>query len=341
MKYIFSTFMLASFCMLALTACTNDEAETSSLSGQEVRLSFSVDGVQVKSPLAAAADDYYNEDNLKKVAIILKQTKSSNAVDHAPGKPAYNYAPAHWEKKVDGTWGAVDTSADNVLLWKTGSATDTHEVVRFIAYAPDITAQQVVTTSGNYDNFSIKEDQTKAADRLASDLVLYEAKAQGSSGKIIVNPSTPINLEHKMCRFSLTLTARNEFDTPGLQIKKVSVIGVLPQAGGGGGTPTTVYSTQEETIKADASASRSFIIGPGTQTLTLKIEADDLSVTPNVHHIYTLPLDKDKEYGSAIQYNIQVFLGKDKVVLSSDGITISNWKEWTPDREGDDHLETD
>lgn len=341
MKYIFSTFMLASFCMLALTACTNDEAETSSLSGQEVRLSFSVDGVQVKSPLAAAADDYYNEDNLEKVAIILKQTEDSSTADHAPGKPAYNYAPAHWEKKADGTWGAVDTSTGNVLLWKTGSAIDTHEVVRFIAYAPDITAQQVVTTSGNYDNFSIKEDQTKAADRLASDLVLYEAKAQGSSGKIIVNPSTPINLEHKMCRLSLTLTARNEFDTPGLQIKKVSVIGVLPQAGGGGGTPTTVYSTQEETIKADASASRSFIIGPGTQTLTLKIEADDLSVTPNVHHIYTLPLDKDKEYGSAIQYNIQVFLGKDKVVLSSDGITISNWKEWTPDREGDDHLETD
>lgn len=339
MKYIYSTFMLASFCMLALTACTNDEAETSSLSGQEVSLSFSVDGVQVKSSRAAAADDYYNEDNLEKVAIILKQTEDSSTADHAPGKPAYNYAPAHWEKKVDGTWGAVDTSADNVLLWKTGSATDTHEVVRFIAYAPDITAQ--VTTEGNYDNFSIKEDQTKAADRLASDLVLYEAKAQGSSGKIIVNPSTPINLEHKMCRLSLTLTARNEFDTPGLQIKKVSVIGVLPQAGGGGGTPTTVYSTQEETIKADASASRSFIIGPGTQTLTLKIEADDLSVTPNVHHIYTLPLDKDKEYGSAIQYNIQVFLGKDKVVLSSDGITISNWKEWAPDREGDDHLETD
>lgn len=338
MKYIFSTFMLASFCMLALTACTNDEAETSSLSGQEVRLSFSVDGVQVKSPRAAAADDYYNEDNLEKVAIILKQTEDSSTADHAPGKPAYNYAPAHWEKKADGTWGAVDTSTGNVLLWKTGSAIDTHEVVRFIAYAPDITAQQVVTTSGNYDNFSIKEDQTKAADRLASDLVLYEAK---SSGKIIVNPSTPINLEHKMCRLSLTLTARNEFDTPGLQINKVSVIGVLPQAGGGGGTPTTVYSTQEETIKADASASRSFIIGPGTQTLTLKIEADDLSVTPNVHHIYTLPLDKDKEYASAIQYNIQVFLGKDKVVLSSDGITISNWQEWIPDKEGDDHLETD
>lgn len=340
MKYIFSTFMLASFCILALTACTNDEAETSSLSGQEVSLSFSVDGVQVKSPRAAVADDYYNEDNLKKVAIILKQTEGSNAADHAPGKPAYNYAPAHWEKKADGTWGAVDTSTDNVLLWKTGSATDTHEVVRFIAYAPDITAQEVVGTSGNYDNFSIKEDQTKAADRLASDLVLYDAKAEGDLGKIIVNPSTPINLEHKMCRLSLTLTARNEFDASGLKIKKVSVIGVLPQAGGGG-KPITVYSIQEETIKADVSASRSFIIGPGTQTLTLKIEADDLSVTPGVHHIYTLPLDKDKEYASSAQYNIQVFLGKDKVELSSDGITISNWKQWTPDKEGDDHLETD
>lgn len=338
MKYLFSTFMLASFCILALTACTNDEAETSSLSGQEVSLSFSVDGVQVKSPRAAAADDYYNEDNLEKVAIILKQTEDSSAADHAPGKPAYNYAPAHWEKKTDGTWGAVDTSADNVLLWKTGSATDTHEVVRFIAYAPETTVQ--VTTEGNYDNFSIKKDQTKAADRLASDLVLYEAKAQGSSGKIIVNPSTPINLEHKMCRLSLTLTARNEFDASGLKIKKVSVIGVLPQAGGRG-TLTTIYSTQEETIKADASASRSFIIGPGTQTLTLKIEADDLSVTPGVHHIYTLPLDIDKEYASATQYNVQVFLGKDKVELSSDGITISNWQEWIPDKEGDDHLETD
>lgn len=340
MKYIFSTFMLASFCILALTACTNDEAETSSLSGQEVSLSFSVDGVQVKSPRAAVADDYYNEDNLKKVAIILKQTEGSNAADHAPGKPAYNYAPAHWEKKANGTWGAVDTSTGNVLLWKTGSATDTHEVVRFIAYAPDITAQQVVTTSGNYDNFSIKKDQTKAADRLASDLVLYEAKAQGNSSKIIVNPSTSINLEHKMCRLSLTLTARNEFDASGLKIKKVSVIGVLPQAGGGG-TPITVYSTQEETIKADVSASRSFIIGPGIQTLTLKIEAVDLSATVNADRIYTLPLEKNKSYTSAAQYNIQVFLGKDKVELSSDGITISNWKEWTPDREGDDHLETD
>ena len=337
MKYIFSTFMLASFCMLALTACTNDEAETSSLSGQEVSLSFSVDGVQVKSPRAAVVVDYHNEDNLEKVAIILKQTEDSNAADHAPGKPAYNYAPAHWEKKADGTWGAVDTSTDNVLLWKTGSATDTHEVVRFIVYAPDTTTQ--VTTEGNYDNFSIKEDQTKAADRLASDLVLYKAKAEGNPSKIIVNPSTPINLEHKMCRLSLTLTARNEFDAS-LQIKKVSVIGVLPQAGGGG-TSTTVYSTQNETIKADASASRSFIIGPGTQTLTLKIEAADLSATPNANHIYTLPLDKDKEYASATQYNIQVFLGKDKVELSSDGITISKWKEWIPDKGGDDHLETD
>lgn len=339
MKYIFSTFMLASFCILALTACTNDEAETSSLSGQEVSLSFSVDGVQVKSPRAAVADDYYNEDNLEKVAIILKQTEGSNAADHAPGKPAYNYAPAHWEKKESGTWGAVDTSAGNVLLWKTGSATDTHEVVRFIAYAPETTTQ--VTTSGNYDKFIIKEDQTMAADRLASDLVLYEAKAQGGSGKIIVNPSTPINLEHKMCRLSLTLTARNEFDAPGLQIKKVSVIGVLPQAGGGGGTSITVYSTQEEQIMADASASRSFIIGPGTQTLTLKIEADDLSATVNADRIYTLPLEKNKSYTSATQYNVQVFLGKDKVELSSDGITISNWKEWKPDKEGDDHLETD
>lgn len=339
MKYIYSLFTLTSFAILAFTACQSDDATTSQESGQQVRLSFGVDGVQVTPSRAAATPtDYYTSDNLDKVAIILKQT-DEGAADYAPGKPAYNYASAQWEKK-DGKWGAINTSAGNVLLWKTGSATDTHEVVRFVAYAPETATATQVTTEGNYNNFSIKDNQTAATDRLASDLVLYEAKADAGSGKITVNPSTLINLEHKMCRLALTLTARNEFGDPGLQIKKVSVTGILPQANGGG-TATTVYSTQDETIKADGSASRSFIIGPGKQTLTLKIEATDLSATSNANHVYTLPLDKDKTFASASQYTIQVFLGKDKVELSPDGIGITPWQEWTPANPGDDHLETD
>ena len=331
MKYIFSTYIFTAFFLLAFTACQNDESGTADQSRQAVRLSFAVDGVKVSPSRGTVPDDYYTSDNLGKVAIILQQT--SGVADHAPSAPSYNYAPAQWSKNSEGTWGAVDADAANVLLWKTGSATDTHEVLRFIAYAPHDTDK--VTTEGNYDNFSVAADQTLAADRLASDLVFYEAQA-GNDGKITVAPATAISLAHKMCRLSVTLTTRNEFGSNGVSVSTVSVKGVLPSHSQGAAA-TTIFSDETETILGEKSTSRAFIFAQGEQTLTLEMKATNLLTGQS--HTYTLPLAK-KTFSAGTQYNLTVYLGKDKVELSKDGITITPWTKWEP-QNGEENLETD
>ena len=330
MKYIFSTIIFAACLLPVLTACKGDEPDQPR-TGEAVQLSFTVDDVHVKSTRAEAVPtDYYDAGNLNKVAIILKQSSGN---DDSPGNPNFNYAPAQWEKKSNNTWGAIDTDPKNLLLWKTGSATDTHKVLSFIAYAPHATDK--VTTEGNYDNFRIADDQTLAANRLASDLVFYQEKT-GQDGTITVNPATAINLQHKMCRLSVTLTARNEFGANGVSVSKTSVKGVLPSYSKGAAT-TTIFSDETETILGEKSSTRAFIFAPGTQTLTLEIEATDL--VANKMHTYILLLDK-KEFTSGSQYNLTVYLGKDKVALDLAGITITPWKKWEP-QNGDENLETD
>lgn len=56
---------------------------------------------------------------------------------------------------------------------------------------------------------------------------------------------------------------------------------------------------------------------------------------------YSFSMEDEYIFNSGETYTFNLRLGKDKMKLSSDGIIISKWKEWTPDKEGDDHLETD
>ncbi len=292
-------FLFCSVCAIALVGCNNDEPTPSvdRLADTEITLNAAVAELTPQQAPRRAPQVGHDPGTLTGGELgFFMTTEGTN------GEDKYNCI----NKKMvyqDSKWVPEDGKA---LLWKNKTAN-----VDYIAYHPyNATADDGLT--------EIQVPQVQTADNVVD--LIY---AKGSTTGDISGGSIDLRLKHVMSKLTVTLRPGTELEAP--QFTQVVLKDMTERAAFDLEEGTTWNSLSANPI-IDITMVQNDNLSYEAIVIPQEFDAFVVEITTADNRLFRFT-QQNVQLESGLAYTLNLIVGKDKVEIADDGITVGDWKE--------------